>query len=238
MLARIYDQARPPVPDEAVDWLADPIERPYREVLELGAGTGQFTAQLIRWIPTVHAIEPDRRLLTTLRHNCPAVVATLGRGEALPLVEASVDAVFAVGSWDWFEQYAATAEVARVLRPSGRLAVAWNNLDHSAPWVAELDERVARHHVPCHEPGMFALPDGASFSLPEQKVISWHWNVSPVDLGLLFGSYRQALDLPAEKRAAVSTEVKQYIAEHPELVEGDVVRVPIRTTCYRTQLKA
>lgn len=226
------------MPDEAVDWLTDPRERPYLDVLELGAGTGQFTAQLIRWIPTVHAIEPDRRLLTMLRHNCPAAVATLGRGEALPLVESSVDAVFAVGSWDWFEQYAATVEVVRVLRPCGRLGVAWNNRDRSVAWVAELDEVVAHHQEPNHEPGMFALPEGASFSPMEQRVISWQWNVSPVDLGLLFGSYRQALDLPAEKRAAISAEVKQYLSKHPELVEDDVVRVPIQTVCYRTQLKA
>ncbi len=48
-----------------------------------------------------------------------------GTAEATGLADASVDAVVVGDAWHWFDAPAAAAEVHRVLRPRGRLALVW-----------------------------------------------------------------------------------------------------------------
>jgi SAM-dependent methyltransferase len=62
-----------------------------------------------------------------------------GRGEAIPLPDSSVDAVFVSTAWHWFDPALALAEIARVLRDGGRLGVIWTSRDRTQDWVAELD---------------------------------------------------------------------------------------------------
>lgn len=237
-VARTYHQARPLVPEEAVDWLTDPNGSPYLEALDVGAGTGRFTDQLMQQIPILHAVEPDLRMLTVLRRTCPNAIAMRGTAEALPLPPVSVDAVFAAGSWHWFDRDAATAEIARVLRPGGRLGVVWNVPDDAVDWVAELNVLIHRHHEPGREPGVFELPDGVPFTKPERLAIFWHWEVSPEDFLLSLGTYSHVLAKPPAVRASMLSKAERYLARHPNLVEDGVIRVPIRTVCYRTQLVA
>src|SRR3712207_6985295 len=49
-----------------------------------------------------------------------------GTAEAIPLVDDAVDAVFVAEAWHWFDPEPAVAEIRRVLRPGGRLAVLYN----------------------------------------------------------------------------------------------------------------
>lgn len=236
-VASTYHHARPRVPAEAVAWLTDPTDHPYQEVLDVGTGTGTFTHQLEYWIPAVHAVEPDMRMLTILRRSCPNAIASLGSAEALPLPTDSVDAVFAVGSWHWFAHDAATAEIARVLRPGGRLGVAWNIPDDSVPWVADLNTIIHRHHAPGREPGTFVLPPGAPFAPPQSLVLCWDWEVKLDDLVLSLGTYSHVLARPPQERSFLLGKAERYINEHVDVNE-DVIRMPIRTVCYRAQLLA
>jgi SAM-dependent methyltransferase len=61
-----------------------------------------------------------------------------GTAEALPLPAQAVDAVTFGQSWHWVDPPRGSAEVARVLRPGGRLGLFWNIRDAREPWVAEL----------------------------------------------------------------------------------------------------
>jgi SAM-dependent methyltransferase len=234
-IADTYHQYRPLVPGPGMDWLT---EGPSEKVLDLGAGTGRFTTQLLALhrFSRVHAVEPDLRMLNQLHRNCPDAIASHGTAEMIPLAAASVDAVFVAGAWHWFDTAAAVAEITRVLRPHGTLGVVWNMRDHSVPWIAQLDEVIRRRHAPGHEPGTFLLPDGAPFTAPEQLVIPWEWAVSTEDLVLSLGTYSHVLDLPPEERADVLSAVEHFLTEHSELVRDDLIRVPMRTECYRTRL--
>ncbi|MFL5914065.1 MAG: class I SAM-dependent methyltransferase [Gaiellaceae bacterium] len=59
-------------------------------VLDLGAGTGRLTRELVRRFGTVTAVEPDGEMRALI--DVGTVLA--GSAEAIPLEAASVDCVF------------------------------------------------------------------------------------------------------------------------------------------------
>ena len=58
--------------------------------------------------------------------------------EYLPLADGTVDAVVVAQAFHWFDPDRALAEIDRVLRPGGWLALIWNERDESDPMVHEL----------------------------------------------------------------------------------------------------
>lgn len=111
-----YAAVRPGYPDEAVDLLLPPGAR---DVLDLAAGTGKLTAALVARGVRVVAVEPADGMREQLRASLPDVEVHAGTAEAIPLPDASVDVVTVAQAWHWFDEPAAAAEVARVLRPGG-----------------------------------------------------------------------------------------------------------------------
>ena len=86
----------------------------------------------------VTAVEPDPAMLAELHRALPDVRALAGSAEAIPLPDASVDAVQAGNAMHWFDMAVAGSEIARVLAPGGILAGLWNILDDRVEWVAGL----------------------------------------------------------------------------------------------------
>jgi ubiquinone/menaquinone biosynthesis C-methylase UbiE len=151
--AAAYDRARPEYPPAAVDWLVRALELgPGRTVVDLAAGTGKLTRPLARTRARVIAVEPAAGMRALL----PAGVEALdGTAEAMPLAEASADAITVAQAFHWFASDSALAEMQRVLRPGGRLALVWNRRDLTAPAHAELDRLFAPYqgNVPRHRHG-------------------------------------------------------------------------------------
>jgi SAM-dependent methyltransferase len=100
-------------------------------VLDVGAGTGQFCAPLAAWAgdgTRVTALEPSAAMRAELMasgvggHERMRLVAA--RGEALPLASRSADAAWlSTVAHQFDDPDAALAELARVLRPGGRVLV-------------------------------------------------------------------------------------------------------------------
>lgn len=134
-VAAIYDDARPSYPREAVEFL---VPRDARSVVDVGAGTGKFTALLGAPGREVIAIEPSAEMLDALRAAVPGGRAEQGSGERMPLPDAYADVVTFAQAWHWVDAAAATAEAARVLRPGGLLGLTWNLRDERVGWVREL----------------------------------------------------------------------------------------------------
>ena len=124
-----YERGRPGWPREAVELLGVP---PAATVLDLGAGTGKLTRLLGSVFGRVVAVEPADAMRRVLAALCPQAEAHPGNAQAIPLPNGSVDAVFAAEAFHWFDDDQSLAEIARVLRAGGVLALLWNL--PAGPW--------------------------------------------------------------------------------------------------------
>jgi ubiquinone/menaquinone biosynthesis C-methylase UbiE len=138
-VAEQYERARPDYPDEAVAWLASELRvGPGSRVLDLAAGTGKLTRQLAKLGAELVAVEPDDAMRVELERILPGVEALAGTAEAIPLPDASFDAVTCAQAFHWFDADAALRELWRVLRPGGGVGLVWNVRDDTAPFNAAL----------------------------------------------------------------------------------------------------
>ncbi len=130
-----YEQSRPGYTVDTVRWILG--DRPIA-VLDLGAGTGQLTRQLITCGHATTAVEPDPAMLARLVVTTPQATALNGCAEDIPVPDASQDALLISHAYHWFDPESAHHEFARVIRPGGVLAALWNLRDEEIPWSAEL----------------------------------------------------------------------------------------------------
>jgi len=135
MVADAYDRARPSYPREAVEWLTGTTPL---SVLELGAGTGKLTDQLLAIGHDVLATDPLDEMLQYLRLRHPDCRTAVASAEELPVAPRTVDVVVSAQAFHWFDLGRALPEMARVLKPEGTLALVWNTRDDRIPWVRRL----------------------------------------------------------------------------------------------------
>ncbi len=142
-VAGAYERGRPSYPEDAVRWLAG--DEPC-DIVDLGAGTGKLTRALVALGHRVTAVEPLAEMRAQLESAVPGVAAVSGNAESMPLEDASADVVTCAQAFHWFDHAVALPEIARILRPGGRLALVWNTRDDRDTWVAELSE-ISRERV-------------------------------------------------------------------------------------------
>ena len=241
--AAAYAEHRPDYAQAAVRWALEPAPGP--RVLDLGAGTGKLTATLVGLGADVIAVEPDPAMLSELRRALPAVPALPGSAEAIPLPDASVDAVLAGNALHWFDMFAAGPEIARVLGPGGILAGLWNVVDNRVDWVAGL-ERVsgsaaigprdtlsswraatADAHLPKHGPV-------AQFGSPEQAEFPHRQRRTADALVATFATRAGLLVMPEQEREATLGRIRALLASRPETARGEF-SLPMLTGVLRVR---
>lgn len=119
--ADAYERGRPGYPDDAVDRLVAAL--PGRRVVDLAAGTGKLTRALCARGCDVVAVEPVAEMRAAI---APPARAVEGTAEAIGLPTGSADGVTVAQAFHWFDGPRALAEIHRVLRPGGVLALIWN----------------------------------------------------------------------------------------------------------------
>jgi ubiquinone/menaquinone biosynthesis C-methylase UbiE len=109
--------------------------------LDVGSGTGRFTPALARAFGPATGIEPSVRMRETAQAQSrhPGVRYLAGSAEDLPVPSASADYALMFLSWHHVQDKPRAArELARVLRPGGRLLLRSNFSDHHPrPWWHE-----------------------------------------------------------------------------------------------------
>ena len=224
-VAEAYERGRPTYPADAVQWMLG--EQP-RSVLELGAGTGKLTRVLVALGHDVHATDPDPAMLAILEAQLPGTRTAVASAEEIPLADASVDAVIAAQAFHWFDLDRALPEIARVLRPGGRICLVWNQRDEKIPWVRRLGALIGTQEQ-LRDPAQ-ALIFSELFGFVEDREFS-HWQtVDRKSIQDLVLSRSNVAVLDAEGRAAKLAEVLAFYDDYGRGMDG--MQLPYVTRCY------
>jgi SAM-dependent methyltransferase len=228
-VADAYERARPGYPDDAVRWL---VGGSPCDVVDLGAGTGKLTRSLAALGHRVVAVEPLEEMLARLRDAVPDVAAVAGSAEEIPLADASADVVVCAQAFHWFEHATALREMARVLRPRGRLAVVWNIRDTRCAWVASLSHVIGSETVeardavePIDASGLFGPVERSTFALRQQ--------LDRTGLQELVLSRSYCATRPPAERAPILAAADRLFDEHGE---DGTIELPYVTDCFRARL--
>jgi SAM-dependent methyltransferase len=230
--ADAYERARPGYPAEAVSWLRDRLDLgPGRTVVDLAAGTGKLTRLLLPTGARVVAVEPVAAMRDTLARAVPAAEIVDGTAEAMPLPEGTTDAVTVAQAFHWFSTAEALAEIHRVLRPDGGLALVWNRRDLDDPLQVAMDGMIARHRgdVPTHRTGRWKSAFAASdlFGPLEEHLVPYHQELDRRGLVDRVMSTSVMAALPdAERRRAVA-DIEEMAAG-----QAEPIRIAYTTEVY------
>jgi SAM-dependent methyltransferase len=223
--ADAYERGRPPYPRAAVELLVHELAlSPAGTILDLAAGTGKLTRQLLPFAERVVAVDPSERMLDVLRSQLPSVSASAGTADAIPLPGGSVDAVVVGEAFHWFGNAAACREIARVLKPRGGLALLWNRSIPAASgssWQAAVEAlsapyREAAGPFPA-ERWQDAVAQSGRFD-PLASAEVEHLDRTDADgVVALVASWSWIANLPDDERAALLARVRDVVAGEAEL---------------------
>jgi ubiquinone/menaquinone biosynthesis C-methylase UbiE len=240
-----YERARPGYPQAVFDLLTDELPlRPRTRACDLAAGTGKFTRGLLNSGATVVAVEPVHAMRRKLAVVCPEAEILDGTAEAIPLADHSIDVVTVAQAFHWFEAEPALAEIRRVLRPGGGLALVWNVRDESVDWVHQFTELIVersggRPYTPYH-----ATARGDAEAMDERLAVmdevggftplrhATFDNSQPIDVdGVVSRAASTSFvsALPDDRREALLAEVRHLVETHPQTAGRERFAFPHRT---------
>jgi ubiquinone/menaquinone biosynthesis C-methylase UbiE len=226
-IAADYDRLRPSPADAAVEWL---LPEQHDLAVDVAAGTGLLSRVMARQVKDVIAVELDHRMAAVLRERSPGVHVVQGRGEALPLADASADAVLISSAWHWLDPLRAVPEMARVLRPGGYLGLLRTGPERS--WVNDL--RQAREEDgsrrPPSQPGFPRTPlfgEVATGSFDSTRTMSVE------DFVDLMATYSAVITASEDERAVILDRARAEVVQR--FPGASHIDVPLRTRCWRVE---
>jgi SAM-dependent methyltransferase len=239
-VAAVYDRSRPGYPRAAVEFAAEDLPRPVQAV-DVGAGTGKLTAALCGAGLDTIAVEPAPGMLKLLKHTVQRARVLSGAAEDLPLPDASADLVTAGQAFHWFDEERALPELARVLRPGGRLALFYNARDDAVPWVRALSDLVGPPEDGDHVSRVKDLEpaDLDPFFAFDRLVRVRHEQELDAD-GLvgLIASRSYVIRRSEAERAELLGRVRELTRTHPALVGRQWFTMPYLATVQRYRLRS
>lgn len=228
--AGVYRSARPSYHPEVIDEIVG--RSVGRMVVELGAGTGILTGELIARGVEVVAVEPVEAMRQLLIEDVDDVDARDGTAEAIPVATNAAGIVLAAQAFHWFDAAPALDEIARVLQPGGELLTVWNVKDESVAWVAEYVRIVDRDagDTPRYRTMNWrrAIESDTRFVLDTERSVP---NPQPVDADRVVSRAMSTSFIAAlsnEKQDLVADQIRQTVADL-----GDRFEFP-----YRTEVQA
>ncbi|HLI43465.1 MAG TPA: class I SAM-dependent methyltransferase [Acidimicrobiales bacterium] len=239
--SQAYERGRPGYPADTVEWIVRTAGLgPGRTVVDLAAGTGKLTTELLACGAKVVAVEPlaemRARLAERLEGAGEGVAARAqveireGLAEDTGLEEASADAVTVAQAFHWFANERALAEIARVLVDEGLMILVWNRRD--------LSDRI--------QSAISRLTAPFVGDTPSHKSNEWRAAVEADERFGPAGEHSARLEQVVDRQGLVDRVAStSYIASLPDTVrlplldevaalagDGGDVRLPYLTTAY------
>ncbi|QWW19506.1 class I SAM-dependent methyltransferase [Schaalia sp. 19OD2882] len=265
-----YQRVRPTYPAEAVDHLCavagaalagggvfdakDFVARGAgRVAVDLGAGTGKMTRELLARGWQVLAVEPaDAMREQWLAHfeeaphaqerprseaspqapmPAKATVHT-GTAEATGLPSSCAELVVAAQAWHWFDPELASAEAARLLHPGGTLGIVFNQMSVGVPWVHRLTRIMRSGDVHRADVPPQVRPQ---FTEPRLHLCAWEQHLSTDEVMELGRTRSSWLRQDAAGRAAMQENLRWYLHDHLGHAQGGEVVIPYTTLVWTSR---
>jgi SAM-dependent methyltransferase len=215
-----YERGRPGWPPEAIDALERRLGlHRGSAVLDLAAGTGKLTRLLTPRFETVVAVEPLDGMRAVLEQVVPGAHALAGTAEAIPLDDASVDAVVVAEAFHWFDVERAVAEIARVLRPGGGVGVLYNRRVYEADWERDCHPVFEAHRMPPDDVDPFDATAwtaalASRFGEPREDTFDHTLRLDADGVLALYSSFSVIAGLPPARREAALTAFAEVLDRH------------------------
>lgn len=233
--ARMYDARRPRYPELLID---DLLSGGAQKVLDVGAGTGIVSEQLLRRGVDVLAVEPDPRMAAIAREK--GIPIEIGTFESWACAQRRFDLVVFGSSFHWVNPDIAVPKAHRLLRRGGRLALMWNRLFPTHPTHNDFAE-IYRDYMDAgsplvdgswdglvetdrHTDGLNAAIAASGFTV-EQRNYPRHDHFSTEHWLDLAFTYSNHLILAPEKAAELRARLAECIGSKGVSVGGDTLLV-------------
>jgi SAM-dependent methyltransferase len=118
-------------------------------IADIGSGTGILSELLLKNGNRVFGVEPNRQMRETgeqLLGKYSHFKSVNGKAEETTLADGSVDFVTAAQAFHWFDRERARNEFARILKPSGWVALVWNErLTDTSPFPRAYEDLLQQY---------------------------------------------------------------------------------------------
>ena len=229
-----YDELRPSYAPEAVMWVAERGSlRRGSIVVDLAAGTGQLSRRFAPLGVDLIAVEPAANMRAVLEERLPTIRVEEGTAEAIPSADGSVDAVVVGNAFHHFERMKAFAEIRRVLRPSGVLALFWawppEEEQLSLPLMREIDQvveaaRGSNDIATAYRSWSEVPPSATGFGPFERREFPVTHVIPSARLADLYATSSDVASMPQPDRAELLAEISRIAKELPK-----TLHLPART---------
>jgi SAM-dependent methyltransferase len=246
-VAEMYEAYRPGYPAAMVEFIVDASRLPPDgRILEIGCGTGIATRLFAALGYSMVCVEPGPNLAAVARRRLaeyPQVSIEISAFEEWADNGRRFDLILSAQAFHWIASDVGYAKSARMLEPSGCLALVWNMYpDPQGPIWDAMDRIYAEHSPPSPQKRLHYLELAAMraeeisssgyFEPPQIGVFPWSetYNVEHY-LGLL-GTYSDHITLPHKQRQSLFAAISDLIHSH-----GGRIEKPYIAYAYVSRLK-
>ena len=142
--AENYTKYRPIYPDAVIDKILENLTSPNQLLAaDIGAGTGIAARQLADKGVNVIAVEPNTAMRGAAEKH-QNVEWKNGSAEATNLSDTSVDLITSFQAFHWFNPQPTLTEFRRILKPKGRLAIVFQEIDREDEFTQVYGELISK----------------------------------------------------------------------------------------------
>jgi SAM-dependent methyltransferase len=227
-MADDYGSARPPYPAALFEVLeAEGVIGPGLDVLEVGAGSGEATRELVLAGSRVVALEPGLELAALLARKVPAASVVQSRLEDASLPDSTFDSAVAATSMHWVDLSVGLPRLHAALRPGSTLAVFRNifgDVGHRSEFRDYVDQIVARRPGGAGEtpgearPTMSELEAGGFFVPVRSEHWTWDIELTTKEVAALFRTFSNWTAEEVADVAAAADACGGRVTEHYQSV--------------------
>lgn len=205
------------------------------KVFDIGAGSGKYTQAITNLGVSVEAVEPAVNMAVEFAKTLPGIPIHQVKAEEIgDVVQGKPQLLSYAQCWHWLDSAKASAAAAEVLDPQGQIAIIFNQLNVSFPWVKRLS-RVMRSgdvHFPNRPPKL-----GPEFCKPILRLRQWSIPMtlnSIYELGKTRSSYLRAT---VAGREHLENNLRYFLETEMQLYPQQSVTIPYYTLTWVAKLR-